>query len=42
MLKEDKIVRMTFSGTEITLLQKQQLYVIQPLSYKKLFGSKQK
>ena len=41
MLKKDNIVRATFSDTEITLLQKQQLYVIQSLSYKKLSGSKQ-
>ena len=33
--------RITFSDTEITLLQKQQLIVIQPLSYKKLFTSKE-
>ena len=41
MLKKDNIVRITFSDTETALLQKQQLYVIQPLSYKKLSGSKQ-
>ena len=35
------IVRITFSDTETTLLQKQQLYMIQSLSYKKLSGSKQ-
>ena len=41
MLKKDNIVRITFSDTEITLLQKQQPNVIQPLSYKKLSTSKQ-
>ena len=34
MLKKDSIVRITFPDTEITLLQKQQLYVIKSLSYK--------
>ena len=41
MLKKGIIVRITFSDTETTLLQKQQLYMIQSLSYKKLSGSKQ-
>ena len=36
MLQKDNIFRITFSDTETTLLQKQQLNVIQPLSYKKL------
>ena len=41
MLKKGIIVRITFSDTKTTLLQKQQLYMIQSLSYKKLSGSKQ-
>ena len=41
MLKRDNMARTTFSDTETTLLQKQQLNVMQPLSYKKLFNSKQ-
>ena len=41
MLKKDNIVRITFSDTETILLQVQQLYVIQSLSYKKLSCSKQ-
>ena len=41
MLKKDIIVRITFSDTETTLLQKQQQNVIQPLYYKKLSTSKQ-
>ena len=42
MLKKGNIVRITFSDIETTLLQKQQLYMIQPLSYKKKVpGSKQ-
>ena len=41
MLKKDNIVRITFSDTETTLLQKQQLNVKQPLSYKKISGSEQ-
>ena len=41
MLKKENIVRNTFSDTETTLLQKKQLNVIQPLSYKKLSTSKQ-
>ena len=41
MLKRDNIVRITFLDTETTLLQKQQTYMIQPLYYKKLSGSKQ-
>ena len=39
MLKKDIIVRIIFSDTETTLLQKQQQNVIQPLSYKKLSTS---
>ena len=42
MLKKDNTVRITFSDTETTLLQIQQLYVIQSLSYKKLSGSNQR
>ena len=41
MLKKGIIVRITFSDTETTLLQKQQLCMIQSLSYKKLSGFKQ-
>ena len=41
MLKKDIIVGITFSDTETTLPQAQQLYMIQSLSYKKLSGSKQ-
>ena len=40
MLKKDNIVRITFLDTEATLVQKQHLYVILLLSYKKLSGSK--
>ena len=36
MQKKGVIVRITFSDSETTLLQKQQLYMIQSLSYKKL------
>ena len=36
MLQKNSIVRITFSDTGTTLLQKQQLNVIQPSSYKKL------
>ena len=42
MLKKGIIVRITFSDTETTLLQKQHLYMIQSLSYKKLSDSKQR
>ena len=39
--KKDNIVRITFSLFQIQKqLQKKQLYVILPTSYKKLFGSK--
>ena len=41
MLKRDNTVTTTFSDTKTTLLQKQQLNAIQPLSYKKLSNSKQ-
>ena len=41
MLKKENIVSITFSDTETTLLQKQQLNLIQPLSYKKLSTPKQ-
>ena len=41
MLKKDKIITITFSDTETTLLQKQQLNMIQSLSYKKLSTCKQ-
>ena len=41
MLKKEIIVRTTFSDTETTLLQKQQQNVIHPLSYKKVFTSRQ-
>ena len=38
MLKENNIVKVTFSGTETTLLYNQQLSEIQPLSYKRPVG----
>ena len=41
MLKKENIDRITLLDTETTLLQKQQLNVIQLLSYKKLSTSKQ-
>ena len=41
MLMKDNIIRITFSDTETTVLQTQQLNMIQPLSYKKLSTSKQ-
>ena len=41
MLKKENIVRITFSNAKTTLLQKEQLNVIQPLSYKKVSTSKQ-
>ena len=42
MLKKDIIIRITFSDTETTLLQKQQQNVIQALSSKKLSTSTQR
>ena len=40
MLMKDNIIRINFSDTETTVLQTQQLNMIQPLSYKKLSTSK--
>ena len=42
MIKNENIVRITILDTETTLLQKQQLNVIQPLSYEKLSTSIQR